>query len=522
MLFDVRSLIIEPVTRLSILLCLSIAVFLAAGVPILDEESYLAITQNFDPVRPYHWWRPWPPWYGGTEPDAFVYAHPPLFLEWVAFWQSIGDDLVQIRLLASVPIAALLGWSAGRLIDSTCRRPKLGLACWIGAPIVVLSLQRGLMPDLLVAALCTTSVLGWRERSNPRMAVLGGVALGLAAFTKYPALFLGPVFLLHGWRTRTLRASLPFWLGAAVPWVLGQAWLYLIYGRVHLLEVLTRASEISRGTGEGRALGLLVRIPLGVAIFGLLARGHRWLWLPAFLLAGAVSLWAWPDDLVGEQLVLLFGLAVLGALPIVLALVNVVRGWRRPETESDRLLLSLWVLAVLSGVWAVHNFAAPRYIFSAMLPIALLVVMEVGDQPRARQLMWLGAGIYAVFALVLTVVEHRFFEAGADLARAAIVQFEPDSYTGEWSFRHEMDAAGTDFFTGDVKPGDVVVAPRNSSPGELPTGWEEIGKISADESIGFRVVDDTSNIGLYAETLGVIPIGRTSSPIEEVVAWTVR
>ena len=31
------------------------------------EESYLAITQNFDALRPYHWWRPWPPWYGGSE-----------------------------------------------------------------------------------------------------------------------------------------------------------------------------------------------------------------------------------------------------------------------------------------------------------------------------------------------------------------------------------------------------------------------------------------------------------------------
>lgn len=512
----------DPVTRLSILLCLSVAVFMAAGVPILDEESYLAITQNFDPLRPYHWWRPWPPWYGGAEPDAFVYAHPPLFLEWVAFWQGIGTGLVQIRLLASVPAAALLGWAAGRLIDATSRRPKLVLACWLGAPIVVLGLQRGLMPDLLVTALCTTAVLGWRERGNRRMALMGGLALGLAAFTKYPAMFLGPVFLLHGWRTGTLRKTLPFWVGAAVPWLLGEAWLFAVYDRIHLVEVLTRASEISRGTGEGRALGLLVRIPLGVTLIGLVARGHRWFWVPAFLVAGAINLWAWSDDLMAAQRATLFALAVLGALPLVLALTNAYRGWRSPETESDRLLLSLWVLAGLGGVWAVHNFAAPRYILSVMLPIALLLVMEVGAQQRARRLMWFGAVVHAVGALTLSVVEHRFFEAGADLARAAVVQFEPDAYTGEWSFRHEMDAAGTAFFTGSVEPGDVVVAPVNSSPGELPSGWEEIGRISADESMGIRVVDDSFNIGLYAETLGAIPIGRTNGPIEEVIAWKVR
>ena len=98
-----------PMPRLSLLLVLSIAVFLAASVPILDEESYLAITTHFDLLRPYHWWRPWPPWYGGTEPDAFVYAHPPLFLAWVAVIQDWAEGIRPVRLLASIPPAALLG-----------------------------------------------------------------------------------------------------------------------------------------------------------------------------------------------------------------------------------------------------------------------------------------------------------------------------------------------------------------------------------------------------------------------------
>ena len=510
------------VTRLSVLLCMSIAVFLAANVPILDEESYLAITVNFDPVRPYHWWRPWPPWYGGAEPDAFVYAHPPLFLEWVAFCQQLGTGLVHIRLLAAIPVAALFGWSAGQLIDSTCRRPRLGLACWLSAPIVVLGLQRGLMPDLLVAALTTTAVLGWREQGRLPMAVVGGVALGLAAFTKYPALFLGPVFLIHGWKVGGLGRSWPFWLSAAVPWLAGEAWLFAVYDRIHLVEVLGRASEISRGTGDGRALGLLVRIPLGVAIFGLFARGHRWFWLPAFLVAGCVYLWAAPADLSMNQQLALTALALVGSLPIVLALVSLARGLRDPGSDPDRLLLSLWALAVLGGVWAVHNFAAPRYMLGAMLPLALLLVMELGDRPGARRLMWAGVSVHGVLALVLTVVEHRFFEAGAELARAAIVQYAPDWYTGEWSFRHEMDASGARFYTGDAAFGDVVVAPLNSSPGELPSNWTEIGRISVDESTGFRMVDDMGNIGFYAETLGVMSIGRTSNPIEEVTAWKVQ
>ena len=204
-------------TRLPILIVLSIAVFFAAGVPILDEESYLAITANLDPLKPYHWWRPWPPWFGGTEPDAFVYAHPPLFLGWVATVQHFADGLRPVRLLASVPPAALLGWSAARLLSGSCRRPRLGLALWLSSPIVFLGLQRGLMPDLMVAALTTTAVAGWRERDSPRMALLGGLAFGLAAFTKYPALALVPVFVIHGLRSGVGRGGWVFWLAAATP-----------------------------------------------------------------------------------------------------------------------------------------------------------------------------------------------------------------------------------------------------------------------------------------------------------------
>jgi len=507
------------VTRLPILIVLSIAVFFAAGVPILDEESYLAITANLDPLKPYHWWRPWPPWFGGTEPDAFVYAHPPLFLGWIATVQHFADGLRPVRLLASVPPAALLGWSAARLLSGSCRRPRLGLALWLSSPIVFLGLQRGLMPDLMVAALTTTAVAGWRERDSTRMALLGGVAFGLAAFTKYPALALVPVFVIHGLRSGVGRGGWIFWLAAATPWLLGELWLFIVYGRFHLIEVLSRASEISRGTGEGRALALLVRLSLGVTVLGFLVRGARWIWLPAFLAAGGTVVWGWPHDVVLSARLLVGAFALAGAVGLVLLGTSAVRGWR---AGGDRLLFALWGGAVVGGVWAVHNFAAPRYMLGAILPIALLVVAELGDRPQARTMLWCGAGLQLLAALTLTITEHRFFEAGADLARAAVVQFQPSHYTGEWSFRHEMDAAGVTFLTGDVPSGSVICAPRHSSPGPLPEGLVEVGRISSDESFGPRVLNESFQIGLYAETLGALPMGWTSEPIEEVIAWRVQ
>ena len=65
----------------------------------------------------------------------------------------------------------------------------------------------------------------------------------------------------------------------------------------------------------------------------------------------------------------------------------------------------------------------------AIFPLAVLVLMEVGERPVPADL-WSGVAMQGVLALGLTMTEHRFFEAGADLARAAIVQFAPTHYTG--------------------------------------------------------------------------------------------
>ena len=59
-------------------------------------------------------------------------------------------------------------------------------------------------------------------------------------------------------------------------------------------------------------------------------------------------------------------------------------------------------------------------------------------------------------------------------------------------------------------------------PESLPSGLVETwGRISAEESFGPRVLNESLQIGLYAETLGALPIGWSDQPIEEVVAWQV-
>ena len=243
--------------------------------------------------------------------------------------------------------------------------------------------------------------------------------------------------------------------------------------------------------------------------------------LIAILVAGAVCLWAWPAGLTIVQRTFLLISAAAGAAALMPPLHRVLQMLRRDEVDSDALLMSLWALAVVAGVWGVHNFAAPRYMLAAVLPLALLVLREVGGRQAGRKLLLLGAGIQLSLGAAITVAEHRFFEASADMARAAIVQFQPTHYTGEWAFRHEMDSAGLVFFSGDAPSGSIIAAPRHSSPGELPAGLIEVGRVKAEESAGLRLVGETAQVGMYAETLGALPVGWSSEPLEEVVLWRV-
>ncbi|NOY24468.1 MAG: hypothetical protein GXP62_01210 [Oligoflexia bacterium] len=511
------------------------AVLLASAVPVLDEESYLDIASQMVPSRPYDWWRSWQPWGIAHEPDAYVYAHPPLHLLWVWAARRLVPEEMGIRalkILAGVPWAVLYGWAVGALAAQVTRHPKLAVLLALTAPITVLSLQRGLMPDLALAALCTAGVAGWRAGlDGHRLAgVLGGLGLAGAIWTKYPAALLVPVLLVHGrlslgsWR-RLLRHSGAFWLAALLPLCLGEGWLYAIYGRFHPFEVISRAGEISRGDIRVRLLGVLTRLSLGLTPVVLLVRGlRRSIWV-GLLIGVAVIALAWvPASLDLGTALRVLPFATLGAALLV-ASVMVTRSpsaARGPGKPCDGMLLALWAGTWIAGVLLVHNFAAPRYLLPAVVPMALLLARSIDARQDARRVLAVGVVISTCCAVALTVAEHRYFQASSDLAgQIAKTWQSPGVFTGEWSFRYRMSAEGWTVLQPHEASGILVVAPANASPGPLP----EIKEHVADYAYGhgnLRVMCVACRVGLYGDTLGVLPVWWSPGPLEEATAWRIK
>lgn len=511
------------------------AVLLSSPVPVLDEESYLEIGSLLDPLRPYDWWRPWQPWGTQREADAFVFAHPPLHLLWVwTLLRVVPEELGMraLKVLAAAPWAMLLAWSFASLARVLTRRPLFAVLAWSSAPIVILCLQRGLMPDLPMTALLTAGVAGWRRGSdgNRLALVFGGLAMAAAMWTKYPAALVLPVLALHGRAAhgpgiQSLRATWPFWLCALVPPVLGELYLLLAYGRVHLVEVILRADEIARGAPGIRPLGLLARLSLGVVPLVLLLEGLRRSLLTGSLLALAAVGLAWgPAELdpITALRVLPFALAGGVSLAALLHLSRLPAVKRGAGGPGDALLLGAWAGVWLLGVLLVHNFSAPRYMLPAMAPMALLLTRAVEARARARLVIVVGSALGVLVSAVVVRAEHRFFEAADALAEQVARAWQsPGAFTGEWSFRHAMRRQRWAFAGTNLPSGSLVVAPRHSSPGPLPEVKERVADYAYDEG-SWRVVCSPCRIGLYSETLGVLPFGWSPGPLEEATAWRIR
>ena len=509
-------------TRLVLILA-AVLVVLAGNlaVPVLDEELWLSLGRALDAGRPYDWARAMPPW-GQNPGDSYLFAHPPGFLWWVWAACKAGLEVTGTRWLAGLPAALIFAFAAGKLA-SRAGRPLLAGALWLSAPVVVMGLQRGLMPDALAAALATAAVACWLEDRRGWL-VAGGLLLGAAMSVKYPAGLALLGILAHGVSAGRLRRCWPFFAAMFAVFVGLEGWLWLEYGRIHLLTVLESAPQIARGPLNSRALGVLAR--LGFVACPLLILSGR-SWILGFLLGGAALAWGWPEGLAGGQSLALLGYAVAGGALFAFMLQC---SMRRPMLRCsislpERRLYAVWALAVVFGVVLGHNYASPRYLLAAALPLSLLLVASA-----PARLGWVLVAAQAALSTAMGLAEAGQVRAAEAVADAVVMAFPGGgSFSGEWTWRYALErpapGAGPWRWTdGPAPAGGVLVAPAQSAPQPVPDNATRVASFTAGEapgSGGLILLDAAAGVGFYAETLGPLPLGWSAGPLEEARVYVV-
>ena len=478
---------------LSIFLLTSRFAWLSQPLPALDEESYLWIAENLSWSRPYDWPLPWPPF----DENAYVYAHPPLFLWMVKLAQGWTSSVGMLKLVLAIPWQILLVGSVAWLATERSKHPWRMVLVWGTMAGVTLPSTRSLMPDLQVSALGTFAMTVWiLAPRDLRWMCLGGVALGLAGWTKYPALLLLIVPLMHP----RDRIATSLFIGSALGLVfVGECWLAWVYDSFHLIEVLIRAPEIARGQLDNRLIGICNRLPVSAFALVFLAvvqyrRGKYW-----FLLGCTAFGW-WKAEELGVQGV--YGAVLLTAM-----------GGQVILSVLGKTQLHTWSWIVFFGVLVLHNYASPRYWLLAMAPATLIVVETITH----RRLILVAVVISGVGTHLVARTEALHASESQKLAQQIHQQYPQAEFSGEWTFRWQMQNLGLQHIQ-QRRPEWVVLA-RNSSGGMIEPMQYELHRTIDGAAHFLHLVSAEKSVGYYSETLGFWPIMLKESPIEQVQIW---
>lgn len=478
--------------------CCAVVFFslLANPLPVLDEEGYLVIAEQMSWGRPYDWQLPWPPF---DEENAYIYAHPPLFLWMIKLGRSYFS-LEALQWVLAIPWQVLLSASVAWLAFEQLKKPWYAVLLWMGMAGVALPCTRSLMPDLQVAALASFSMVLWL--CGPRgfwWTFLSGMILGLAAWTKYPALLLMIVPLIHAKESRE-------WLGFVSGVILivgaGELWLYGLYDSIHLVEVIKRAPEIARGPLESRLVGIFNRVPIsafGVILLTLLIPRK----MKYFLLGVMATISMYIAQNLGVEQVYLAG--VLGAIGAQILRVSI-----------GRTSLHTWAWVVLFGVLIAHNYASPRYWLLSMAPLSILVVQQIPGGVFKS----IAIGGSMLISIVLAKTEKFHAEEGQRLAVVAHQEFPDRHFSGEWTFRWQMRELGATHVR-DLHP-DVVLVAQESAGGLSQPDQYQLERTFWGQQHQLHLISAPDSVGYYADTLGYWPVMWRDSAVEQVQVWKLK
>jgi hypothetical protein len=310
----------------------------------IDDHLYRSIARRIveNPVDPYGG-----PiyWMERIEPAWNVSISPPLFNYWLALWIKLFGDHDLVVKLAMLPLAALLGWSAGRLslrwtgdvfaglLVAFSPAVTAGMNLMLDVPVTALIL---LALDRLFAAEDAMEPTS-RDRSVTGRVLVAGLILAAAVLTKFVGLAILPLVVL-----RALARRRPSLLLAALPGVIA------FVGWQTLARAMYGKSQADQGLSFLAAyrfdvlLMATLRTLTGLSLVGLT--------FPIGLAALSAGRWRWPGLLVG-------GLAVGLYLAI------------QPARDLPPLVDGMFLVGLILGVFAwVFTLRGPRVAASSPSP----------------------------------------------------------------------------------------------------------------------------------------------------------
>lgn len=335
-------------------------------------------------------------------------------------------------------------------------------------------------------------------------------------------LFLAvPAFVING---NSLESDLPllaFWMAAVACFIAGKRAPAIIamvlasfsgYQAVFLTPVL--AAYVWLYSRKDRTAWALTLVPpasiLGWQLFERFSSGA----LPATVLSGYMS--SYGLQALANKLRSAAALTVHACFLVFPALLPgaVLLSWKRRDRET--LFLAAWIALFFGGALAVFYAGSARYLLPMAAPVALLV-----SRLRPR---WLAAGFAAQMALslALATVNYQHWDGYRRFARQ--IRSETAGHrvyiNGEWGLRYYLEAdGGLPLERGQVlRAGDIVVSSRLGYPVQISAPVAPIAEKAIRASLPLQLIGLHARSGYSTATKGLRPFDISTEPIDVVRA----
>ncbi len=486
--------------------------------PFIHDVAEHIVEAPLDPYGFDIFWMQWPQ-------PVFEELTPPVVPYWWSIAMGVFGDRPFVWKLWMYPFALLFCVA----LYSVLRRftPDIALPLVLmtaGSPAILPSIN--FMQDIPALALGLSGLalyLRAAERGRIPLAIASGLVCALAAQTKFTALTVPMVILVHGAIFRRRGLALTTVLAATLLFAAWEGWMTLKYGQGMFAGQLGSDLYWYRRSAMLvpliRLLGALA--PL-LAVVAAAAAGLRW-----SAPVGSVAVVACFAGLtmvpMAAPLYTLFG--VIGGLVLAAVAVHLL------TVGGDRSswFVVLWVMIEVVGFFATAPFPAVRRVLGLL--VALTVMVGYFASRRTEKLRLGGGMVWPVAASVLLglavfSVDRLEATAQRDAANVAAERVRTDDpgariwYLGHWGFQFYAGRAGMHPVIPDsslLASGDWLVVPGRVHLQEVSVGEDVVGRVDVVD------IEDrwplATNLGFYG---GSTPLVHHEGPRQRVQIFRVR